>query len=538
MTTLPTFPPLPWLKHLRPQQESAIADIVAAFEDGVRVVVLDAPTGSGKTLIAEFVRRALDDRTLYVCSSLSLQDQFVRDFPFAALLKGRANYQPFDEQSLGEPVTCADCDIGKKQSCATCRGSGTFLGVLDDEDKHCSLCHPPGMCPYKRARRAALVAPLACVNTAYFLTEANYVGGFSDVPLVIVDECDTLEATLLNFATIEITERAQENWGVLRPGAQSGPKLVEWVERTALRLKTRLDTMIEMDDANALTIRERRDMGHLQSLCRKFEGLRMGLDAGEWLCTSTGPKIIFKPTTVKGLGQEWLWQHGQRWLFMSASVLDAGELLGSVGYTPEIGRVACVEVESTFPPENRPIVVQPIAKMTYTHLEKSKPLMAKAILDIMEAHPDERILIHTWTYALTKYFSENLPSQRLLAYLHANQREAALNAFKFMDNAVLLASSFARGVDLKDDLCRVIIIPKIPYVGLDDVQVKARMAEPDGQTWYTVQTARTILQMTGRGVRHETDTCITYILDAQFSTFWQQAKLLFPDYWKAALQWR
>lgn len=264
----------------------------------------------------------------------------------------------------------------------------------------------------------------------------------------------------------------------------------------------------------------------------------MGLDAGEWLCTSTGPKIIFKPTTVKGLGQEWLWQHGQRWLFMSASVLDAGELLGSVGYTPEIGRVACVEVESTFPPENRPIVVQPIAKMTYTHLEKSKPLMAKAILDIMEAHPDERILIHTWTYALTKYFSENLPSQRLLAYLHANQREAALNAFKFMDNAVLLASSFARGVDLKDDLCRVIIIPKIPYVGLDDVQVKARMAEPDGQTWYTVQTARTILQMTGRGVRHETDTCITYILDAQFSTFWQQAKLLFPDYWKAALQWR
>ncbi len=77
-----------WVTGFRPQQVDAVMQIMAAFED-VDVVVLDAPTGTGKTLIAEAVRLLLADRQteagvrawrdgMYVCSSKSLQDQFAQ----------------------------------------------------------------------------------------------------------------------------------------------------------------------------------------------------------------------------------------------------------------------------------------------------------------------------------------------------------------------------------------------------------------------------------------------------------------------------
>ena len=94
-----------WVQDLRPQQIQAAERIVDAFQEH-DVVVLDAPTGSGKTLIADIVRRMVAARTVYCCSSIQLQRQFTEDFPYAKQLMGRSNYVPvwpkWDE-------TCADC---------------------------------------------------------------------------------------------------------------------------------------------------------------------------------------------------------------------------------------------------------------------------------------------------------------------------------------------------------------------------------------------------------------------------------------------
>ena len=42
-----------WVKEIRPLQGSATDQIVDAFNTGSKVVMLDAPTGSGKTLIGD-----------------------------------------------------------------------------------------------------------------------------------------------------------------------------------------------------------------------------------------------------------------------------------------------------------------------------------------------------------------------------------------------------------------------------------------------------------------------------------------------------
>src|SRR3954469_13833711 len=94
--------PLPsWANVLRPAQRQAIDQVMASFSLGNQVVLLDAPTGSGKTLIAEMVRRAKGVRySTYVAHSKSLQDQFLRDFKYARVLKGRTNYPTLNRRDL------------------------------------------------------------------------------------------------------------------------------------------------------------------------------------------------------------------------------------------------------------------------------------------------------------------------------------------------------------------------------------------------------------------------------------------------------
>jgi Rad3-related DNA helicase len=96
-----------------------------------------------------------------------------------------------------------------------------------------------------------------------------------------------------------------------------------------------------------------------------------------------------------------------------------------------------------------------------------------------------------------------------------------------------------RGIDLPDDLCRVQVVAKIPYPNIKDRRINARMRSKGGSVWYRMQTIRSLVQMTGRGVRSETDRAVTYILDQQFGiNLWRQGRFLFPSWWSEALNFR
>ena len=90
-------PQLPeWVESFRPDQLVATSKIESMFQGGARVVFLDAPTGNGKTLVADMVRRRLNTKAAYLCTTKTLQHQFVRDFPYSHLIQGRDNYPTAD----------------------------------------------------------------------------------------------------------------------------------------------------------------------------------------------------------------------------------------------------------------------------------------------------------------------------------------------------------------------------------------------------------------------------------------------------------
>ena len=144
-------------------------------------------------------------------------------------------------------------------------------------------------------------------------------------------------------------------------------------------------------------------------------------------------------------------------------------------------------------------------------------------------------MIHTKSYALTEAIYRGSGNSRMMTYGSSKERAEALERFKATPDAVMLAPSFERGVDLPHDLCRVIIVAKVPWPYLGDKQISRRRRGKGGLRWYAVETIRSIVQMTGRGMRSKGDYCETYILDQQFLGLWREWKRLFPKWWRDAV---
>lgn len=521
----------PWYVAHRPHQEQAVEEIVEAYEDGARVVVLEAPTGSGKTLIAETVRQRLfgGKRTAYTCSTKSLQDQFARDYPYAKVLKGRGNYPtelyPDKFGLRWDRLSCEDCT---KQ-------------LTTDGD--CNWCVGIDSCPYELAKDKAWRSELAVINTSYLLSEANYVGKFSGLDLVIADECDLLDNAVIGFVSVEISARRVNMLGIGTPRKVTvRESWLEWVDHAipVVKAKAREARESARKNPNNRTVRE---ANYLSGLWSKINTLRNGIEGGGWIYTGTRDRVEFKPVWGNEVGEEVLWRHGKKWLLMSATVINAESLLSNIGWDISTGPYF-VTVPSTFPVENRPIIYRPTANMKGSGDSEERELewakLIPAIEKIRADHPGQRILCHTVSYSLAEHLSRAF-SDRVVTYRSAQERDGALQQYLATGGAIMFAPSMDRGIDLPDDACRVQVITKVPFANLGDKQVAARLygSGQSGRLWYTTDAIRTLVQMCGRGVRHEEDKCVTYILDQQFEwKLWGGNRHLFPTWWKEALKWR
>jgi Rad3-related DNA helicase len=545
-------PRLPdWITEFRPHQLEAVEEIHALFESGRKVVFLDAPTGSGKTLIGEMTRRMVQRCCLYLCTTKTLQRQFVNDYPYGKLIQGRSNYPTLDRPDLfdlagARQVTAADCNkvaTFDRFECSECVVATPDV-AWEDEDhdprapyRHCFHCHPWQHCPYEVAKWAALQGEMSIANTSYALTEANMVGRFSkNHPLWVIDEADALEEELMRFIEFNVGKRLLGKLRLEPPSKKTVPESwKEWIRGAALPRFRRWMDEVEPKDKNPdpEQVKEyNRAAGYVTWLVN--EGPRVGED---WVYTGYDmDAVIFRPIKVDHVAPRVLWKHAEKFLLMSATIISPAQMAQDLGLADhEWGEVF---VQSSFPIENRPVIVRPAVNMTAKTKVEGYPKMAAEVERIMGLHPAERILCHTNSYELTRYLAGELDPWRVISYESSRQRDEVLRRFKDTPNAVLLAPSFERGVDLPDNECRVQVICKVPFPYLGDKQVSKRMYSEGGQNWYNMITVRTIVQMSGRAVRHEGDHAVTYILDSQFLTnLWKRSHGMFPQWWKKAIRW-
>lgn len=537
-----------WFTEFKPHQEAIVDRVVDAF-DRSRVVVLEAPTGTGKTLIAEAVRQRLSEehrasfmlehavhhpdaladhirnspaghwlahKTRYLCSTKALQRQFVNDFPYARLLQGRANYPTLYG---GGGVTCDDCLWTKqRKSCAWCE-------VDDDGDPTAIL-----RCPYRAAKEAAIRSPLAVLNTAYWLREVNGVGQMALSQLIVIDEADRLESEVMGFVEVKVARWLRERLANPSPAR----KTVASAWDTWIRDEVAPEVLAELNRCFETEPKRARRLGQL---LHQLMTVRMA--DGRWVMQEDDKGgVSFKPVWVSSLGHELIWQHQDKFLLMSATVISADVMMRNLGCSD----YTYVRGPSVIPRQRRPVVLRPTVDMSRKAVEADSSSWERLALECVRAiqeYPGVRVLVHAVSYKLGAYLAKVLDSafpRRVVFVRSSSERDTQLARFKELPAGVLVAPAMERGIDLKGDLCRVVIWAKLPKPDLSDAQVKAKLySGKSGQDWYDVETIRAVVQGAGRGVRGEDDWGVTFILDSQITRLLRERRELWPKWFLDAL---
>lgn len=495
-------------KPFRQYQEEAIRFV---HESTKPICVIQAPTGSGKSLIGMCVGTLFDDFT-YVVSSKQLQSQLHQDFPEVEIMKGRNNY---------------DCLLRIGKTCDDCLHSKI------------SPCPYKPMCPYEVQKKRVLNAKWRLLNYHYYLTECNYVGGFSGSSILVCDEGDLLEGLLANFVSLRIPEGLLKRLDIGPPRfktaeAEHGVESwIDWAQNEAgakvyRRLSDVQEEMESIGDPDHPDLEGLKgDENNLKTVYNRLEIFVKHVD-DNWIFEEKSKSYSFRPTWMpEELSEQYFFRHAERVVLMSATFPPPAILGKLLGRPP--GDFDYLEIPSVFPIENRLVYLKPVGNITYKLFDTEAPKILDEINRLLAKHLYEKGIIHAVSYRLSQLIMDNIGIDRLITHNRKN-REEVLERFKQSDRPLVLVSpSMERGVDLPDDKCGFIVYAKAPFLSLGDKLTSKRVfGSSIGALWYRSLCAQTIVQGCGRGVRHINDKCVSYLLDEQMYRLVMDSRSLFP----------
>jgi ATP-dependent DNA helicase DinG len=236
---------------VRDSQTSVLNEIATAFASGYRHIILEAPTGFGKSPVAIAV--ALTLGTSYICTSTKdLQTQYARDFPFLRVAKGKNNFicTVKDDFIKNGTFKCGSCISNNVNECGhttvdygPCMGNEDFRyckyktfpkdykvsnkGTREEEvfidydaenyykREYFQWSYPENLkeelrvwrpCEYYRQLNIALTSSHSIFNYPMFLSLLP-TKKFPSRELLILDEAHLLEKEVVGFTGISISKR-------------------------------------------------------------------------------------------------------------------------------------------------------------------------------------------------------------------------------------------------------------------------------------------------------------------------------------------
>lgn len=548
----------PSFKYRKGQRE-AIEDIIKSYNLNKNgVYLLDAPTGSGKSLIgilfSDFMT-SRGKRGYILTSDISLHEQYTKDFSKYSLIswgqiKGVDNY---------------NCTLNnEKFSIGECKNKG--LNYQDAEKLNCY-----NACGYFQSRRKAIDADVSLLTYSYALIQRNFVedksqngSAFEKRDFVVCDEAHKVVELVQSHFSPRLSQKTAENVLKLTLGlADIG---FSNVLISVDQLRETMDDIIHEEDKSSLLKHLKRTMiilGKAQSYrdeVQKEAKSRFGDQnvPSEWksvfkgfdyvkdvLCKvedyieiieKSGLHFMIKSmndneATFNCLDERYLMEKhflsrfGFK-LLMTATMGSKAEFESSIGAKEAFYR----KMESTFDFSRSPIYYYPKRRMGMRDIDKNMGWLVKTVSDIMDAHPKESGVIHSGSYDLGNKLLYRLskPKQRRIhVYRGTEEKMDSLKKFIETPGNILIGPSLLEGLDLKDDKSRLQIFLKVPYPNLGDRYVSEKMKYSKG--WYSWKTCTSILQGIGRSVRSEDDWAVTYFLDGCLTDLITKSSDNFPE---------
>ncbi len=516
----------------RGAQKQALEDIREAFVAGNDVVLVRAPTGSGKSLLARAIAGCAETAeeakpsepsgAYYTTPQVSQLDDVAADELLSDLniIRGKSNYNCILPEERSTPVNQAPC--------------------VRERGYDCSVKH---RCPYFSDRAIASNREIAAMTLAYFMqTAGSEVFRTRDV--VVIDEAHGLAEWAEMYATIQLGPRTVPFWDELDVPAIDGlDRAARYADALAQQCRRRKDELLGQE---SLTPGEVRERDRLQELIGELDWFVSDYRDPEsqttWLIDQSEPRSAAAdeeaggPLTIKPMNPEQylrhtVWDRGNRFALLSATILNKAAFCRQVGLDP--ATVALVDVPHTFPVENRPLYDVTQGKMTYDHRAETTPKLARTIVRIMQAHPDEKGLVHAHSYDIQEQLADLLADFGVGDRVRTHSREdrdGALEAWKASNEPdVFLSVKMEEALDLKGPLCRWQVLCKAPFLNTNDSRVAHRL-EAGQWAWYFRTALRTVIQACGRVVRAPDDHGATYLADSSLLDVFERARSDMPDW--------
>lgn len=538
----------------RKYQQEAIVSIIAHVLGDCKVQVMNAPTGSGKSLtaiIAAGVLATYYNKSSYILvSDISLFDQYVKDFERYNLgwgaLKGKDNYVCREN---GNTLHCAECSLENV--------SMTTLMDPDNAKKAGFSCATE--CEYMIERRKAISHPITLMTYQLYLIQRNYIAEqligpeneqeapFPERDFVICDEAHKLNdivqshfAPRMNTTKPDwmknLEEYARKN-GLPCPDGNKVITITNKVKKTndpdklLQYMVEYLELCSQFSKLNEIIRQDTRKRKHVRQMfkylsagntardcCCKFSDfIKLAQDFGSAiLVKSEGTDEITINCVYEGtMINKYFHEKSNCELLMSATIGGFDTYKKMIGCQMlKDDNWQLLDIPSTFDFTKSPIYYSRNNRMSFKEKSVSGPIICKQIATLCSKFYNVRGIIQTGNYENSELLMQRLPldiKQRCITYKTPKEKIHALERYEKTPNAILVGPTLLEGLNFDGDKCRFCICMKLPYASLASNLVKAKMElMPE---WYNYDLCAKLEQGFGRGVRFNGDWCTTFILD-------------------------
>jgi Rad3-related DNA helicase len=514
--------------------------IEKSIANNEKFIICNAPTGSGKSFFAptlanyaggpsdewkekvnnysifhddavEFVNEVEPFGVYALTITKSLQDQYKESFDFATLLKGKSNYQcEYDPEVSVDNAPCLYVK-GLKKECWECN-----------------------RCTYYNDRNSMLKSSFATLNYSMYFSLPEHL---KRRKILVLDEASELEEQLVNQFTCEIdipflmkTETSVSAF----PSDDKAISILNWLTKLSASIASNVSSYMEY-----LKNKKNKDseFHKKNGECNKLQRLQASIDLlistyydSQYIVDRVDKAIKFTPLKVDKLSK-YLFDNADHVILLSATIIDPSSFARTLG----IQNYNYIEVDSNFEASKSPIYILAKQKINFQNLKSLLPTICKQIEGILEEHAGQKGIIHTHTQYITDYIRDNVKSDRLLCREAGVKNEDILEKHtQSSKGTVLVSPSMTYGVDLKGDLAMFQIVMKAPWLPTKESRIE-KMMKIDA-SWYVNKMLCTLVQACGRGVRSESDECVTYILDGGIFDSIAKNKKKLPRYFLDRLQ--
>ena len=552
----------------RTGQLELIEQIVKAYDGGAKNVILDAPTGTGKTPIAitlaryyssgydgviHDVRRhynseaalrgksgmadalaaaqaSLAPHQAHMITSMKLlQAQYLDSFttPLITLMKGKNNYRCRSNQ-VPPGTSCADYEALYSEG-GPCRLSGQTV------------------CAYNDAKFAAQFSRLTLHNFDSFFAQVSLGGGFVPRAVLTIDEAHNAEAKVIDAVTFSVYRGAVLDyggtWALPDCGKPEETKawatdVITFINKALVDMQNRIELI-----RSSSKIAGKEEFRMLRQLAagkreatetkRKIERYVLTADK-PWVMEvkDNGESLQFEPVKGSYFAGSALTKYGARVALLSATILDKNRIIS--GLNLKYDETFYLAAPCLFPVETRRIVDTRAVDTGKKSYERNIEKMCAEIKRLMDKHPGVRGVIHASSYQMAKDIVAGVDDSRLMSH-GSKDRGDVVQAFTggSKPDAVLVGVYVKEGYDFKHDQCRFQIIPRLPYPYVTQ-RIAAREEIEGG--YYQWLTMIDLIQECGRGTRSEDDMCVTYVIDSRFGDFVRKNHHITPRWFGEAIE--